>query len=121
VSEGAQDLRKMIIETNLANNNNLLNKTTLHCSFLKLQGLNIFTYFLQTISKVEYMILLIGRMMHWKRKRRLEDRAFLFLGKGKLSMQYYTSIQKKMQLSTTDMSNDWEKIHHKKKKNKAIK
>jgi transketolase N-terminal domain/subunit len=120
VSEGAQDLRKMIIETNLANNNNLLNKTTLHCSFLKLQGLNIFTYFLQTISKVEYMILLIGRMMHWKRKLRLEDRAFLFLGKGKLSMQYYTSIQKKMQLSTTDMSNDWEKIHHK-KKNKAIK
>jgi len=65
------------------------------------------------------MILLIGRMMHWKRK--LEDRAFLFLGKGKLSMQYYTYIQKKMQLSTTDTSNDWEKIHHKKKKkNKAI-
>jgi hypothetical protein len=44
VPKGAQDLRKMIIETNLANNNNLLNKTTPHCSFFKLQGLNIFTY-----------------------------------------------------------------------------
>uniref|UniRef100_A0A6N2MMQ8 Uncharacterized protein n=1 Tax=Salix viminalis TaxID=40686 RepID=A0A6N2MMQ8_SALVM len=33
-----------------------------------------------------------------------EDRAIFFSGKSKLSMQYYTSIQKKIRLSTTDMS-----------------
>ena len=40
-------------------------------------------YFLQTSSEVEFMILLIGRMIHWKRKPEYdEDRVFLFMGKG---------------------------------------
>jgi hypothetical protein len=51
------------------------------------------------------MILLIGRMIHWKRKPEYdEDKEYFCSWEKAIPMQYYISIQKKMKLSNTAKS-----------------